>query len=172
MQTVQTAELDERGSSVEEQQYVTFNLGDETYGVSVLSVQEIIGMADITHVLSALPYLKGVINMRGAVIPVIDMRLRFNMEQRVYDNNTVTIIVESRNRQIGMIVDSVSDVLSIPVAGLHESPHFSSHIDRDFIKSIGRVNEDLIIILNVERIIVCDGEEEAEDDRYPGGKIM
>ena len=172
MQTSQVAQLDDKGTLSEENQFVTFSLGDETYGVSVLSVQEIIGMAYITHVPSSLQYMKGVINMRGAVVPVIDMRIRFNMPLRAYDSNTVIIIIESRNRQIGMIVDSVSDVLGIPVTGIHETPQFSSNVDRDFIKSIGRVNENLIIILNVERIISGDSEEFKDDDRYTSGKIM
>lgn len=168
MENIQTVEIEAMTTVSHEQQFVTFALGDETYGVSVLSVQEIIGMVDITHVPSSLQYLKGVINMRGAVIPVIDMRMRFGMEKRDYDSNTVIVIVESRARQIGMIVDSVSDVLGIPVDSIHESPQFSSRIDRDFIKSIGRINEDLVIILDVDRIIVLDSDNGSDEEKSKG----
>ena len=153
MQDLKSKESEEISVREEENQFVTFIIGGETYGVSVLKVQEIIGMTQITHVPNTLKYLKGVINLRGSVVPVIDMRIKFDMEDREYDSFTVIIFVEVKDKLVGMIIDSVSDVLSIPVTAIQEVPHFSSKIESDFIESIGQKGDELIIILDVERVI-------------------
>jgi len=147
----------------EENQFVTFVIGEETYGVEVLKVQEIIGMTQITHVPNAMSFMKGVINLRGSVVPVVDMRIKFSMGEREYDTFTVIIIVEVRGRMIGMIVDSVSDVVNIPVRSIQDTPHFSAKIETDFIMGIGQVEEKLVIILDVDRIM--SSEEMTELDR-------
>ncbi|HDP80842.1 MAG TPA: purine-binding chemotaxis protein CheW [Spirochaetes bacterium] len=140
----------------EEQQYVTFIIGEETYGVEVLQVQEIIGMTAITHVPNSLSFMKGVINLRGMVVPVVDMRIKFSMAEKDYDAFTVIIIVEVMKRMVGMIVDSVSDVVSIPVKGIQDTPHFTAKIETDFIRGIGQVEEKLVIILDVDRILTAE----------------
>lgn len=137
----------------DEKQYVTFVIGEENYGVDVLKVQEIIGMTQITHVPNTMNYMKGVINLRGAVVPVVDTRVKFNMEEKEYDAFTVIIIVEVKTRSIGIIVDSVSDVVSIPISGIQDTPHFSAKIETDFISGIGQIEEKLIIILDMDRIL-------------------
>ncbi len=140
----------------EEKQFVSFIIGEETYGVPVLRVQEIIGISEITHVPKTLPFVKGVINLRGSVVPVIDMRKKFKMEKREYDATTVIVVVEINGRHIGMIVDSVSDVLNIPVRSIQDTPHFSAKIETDFIEAIGQTKDELVIILDVEKIITSD----------------
>ena len=144
-------------AELEEEQFVTFLIGDETYGVEVLRVQEIIGMTTITHVPNSLTFMKGVINLRGSVVPVVDMRLKFELGEKEYDSFTVIIIVEVNGRMIGMIVDSVSDVVSIPVQKIQDTPHFTAKIETDYIKSIGQqTDESLVIILDVDRILTDD----------------
>ena len=143
------------GSS-DENQFVTFSIGEETYGVEVLRVQEIIGMTQITHVPNAVSFMKGVINLRGAVVPVVDMRIKFGMSERDYDAFTVIIIVEVKGRLVGMIVDTVSDVANIPVESIQDTPHFTAKIETDFIKGIGQLDSRLVIILDVERIMTAD----------------
>ncbi len=140
----------------EEKQFVSFTIGEETYGVPVLRVQEIVGISEITHVPKTLPFVKGVINLRGSVVPVIDMRKKFKMDKREYDATTVIIVVEISGRHIGMIVDSVSDVLNIPVKSIQDTPHFSAKIETDFIEAIGQTKDELVIILDVEKIITSD----------------
>ena len=135
------------------EQYVTFVIGNENYGVEVLRVREIIGMTDITHVPNSLDFMRGVINLRGTVVPVVDMRKKFRMEERQYDSFTVILIVEIKGALIGMIVDSVSDVIDIPVESIQDTPHFSANIDTDYIKSIGKNDEELVIILDVDMIL-------------------
>ncbi|HSV97391.1 MAG TPA: chemotaxis protein CheW [Spirochaetota bacterium] len=156
--------IDRKGERAEEEnQYVTFVIGGETYGVEVLKVHEIIGMTQITYVPNAMAFMKGVINLRGSVVPVVDMRIKFTMSERDYDTFTVIIIVEVRGRMIGMIVDSVSDVVSIPVKSIQDTPHFSAKIETDFIMGIGQIEEKLVIILDVDRIM--SGEEMTELER-------
>jgi len=136
-----------------ERQFVTFLIGGEVYGVDVTKVQEIIGMTQITHMPNALSFVKGVINLRGSVVPVIDMRIKFNMDEREYDAFTVIIIVEVKQRLVGMIVDSVSDVANIPVGSIQDTPHFTSKIETDFISGIGQIDNNLVIILDVDSVM-------------------
>lgn len=147
----------------EENQFVTFMIGSETYGVEVLKVKEILGMTGITSVPNTLHFMKGVINLRGSVVPVVDMRLKFGMEEKDYDQFTVIIIVEVQGRMIGMIVDTVSDVANIPVNSIQETPHFTAKIETDYIRSIGQLAEKLVIILDVGKILTTDELTQIED---------
>lgn len=146
----------------EEHQHVTFLIADESYGIGVEKVREIIGMTDITHVPNTAYFMEGVINLRGTVVPVIDMRKRFKMETREYDAYTVIIIVEVKERLIGMIVDSVSDVVNIPISTIQSTPNFTAKIQTDFIEGIGQIDNTLIIILNAE-LILTEAEIESLD---------
>ncbi len=148
--------------AVDTNQYVTFLIGNEVYGVEVLRVQEIIGMTRVTQVPNSMHFMKGVINLRGTVVPVVDMRLRFTMEEKDYDNFTVILIVEVKGTMIGMIVDSVSDVVNIPVKDIQDTPHFSANIRTDYIKGIGRIDEDLVIVLDVDKILSHEEIEKIE----------
>jgi purine-binding chemotaxis protein CheW len=109
--------------------------------------------------------MKGVINLRGAVVPVIDLRKKFNMENREYDSFTVIIIVEVKDVKIGMIVDSVADVVGLPVTSIQDTPHFSSKIETNFIEGIGQLDNNLIIILNVEKILSVDELDSLDKDK-------
>jgi purine-binding chemotaxis protein CheW len=133
--------------------------------VEVLKVQEIIGMTQITHVPNSMDFMKGVINLRGSVVPVVDMRIKFRMDEREYDAFTVILIVEVQERLIGLIVDSVSDVVGIPVESLQETPHFSANIETDYIKGIGNRDDQLIIILDVDLILSSEELERMDRER-------
>ena len=154
-----TAKLDAANNV---KQYVTFVIANEIYGVPILKVQEIIGMTDIVHVPNSPEFMKGVINLRGSVVPVIDMRKRFSLEEREYDMFTVIIIVEMKNMPVGMIVDTVSDVVSIADSEIQDTPNVTSKISSDFIEGIGQVNERLVIILNIDNILSADEIEKME----------
>ena len=146
-------------------QYVTFAIGEETYGVEVLKVQEIIGMTKITSIPNSLIFMKGVINLRGTVVPVVDMRLKFNMDERAYDNTTVVLIVEVQKKLVGMIVDAVSDVASIPLESIQDTPHFTSRIETEYIRGIGNMEDLLIIVLDVDMILTIEELERMEKDK-------
>jgi len=146
----------EKQKSEEVKQYVTFLVGDETYGVSVMKVQSINEMIEITHVPKARAFIKGVINLRGSVIPVIDMRKKFSLSPKDYDSFTVILIVEVNERLIGMIVDSVSDVVNIPLSDIQKDINYSAKVDTSSIEGIGRIGESLIVLLDVDTFLAGD----------------
>lgn len=155
-----------QGEAVDEStQYVTFVIGNETYGVEVLRVHEIIGMTKITHVPNSMVFMKGIINLRGNVVPVVDMRMKFKMSEREYDELTVILIVEVKKRLIGMIVDTVSDVVGIAKKKIQDTPHFSSDIERDYIKGVGNRDDEMIIMLDVDMILTSEELEKLEQDK-------
>jgi purine-binding chemotaxis protein CheW len=136
--------------------------------VPVLKVQEIIGMTEIVHVPNCPDFMKGVINLRGSVVPVIDMRRRFKMDDRQYDMFTVIIIVEVRDMLVGMIVDSVSDVVDIQAADIQKTPQFTVKIDTDFIDGIGQIGKKLVIILDIEKILSVEEIDVLEHEETVG----
>jgi len=134
-------------------QFVTFSIGEEYYGVTAMKVHEIIGMTKITPVPNSMGYMKGVINLRGSVVPVVDMRLKFKMAEKEFGDQTIIIIVEIKQRLFGMIVDSVSDVIGISDDSIQDTPHFSTQIETDFISGIADKSDHLIIMLDVDKIL-------------------
>ncbi len=132
-------------------QYVTFLLGDEEYGLDILAVQEIIGFSRITHVPHLPEFIKGVINLRGTVVPVIDLRLKFGLGQAEYNSHTCIIVVRLADRIMGMIVDVVSEVVNLP--GVEPPPLFGTNIKADFIKGMGKVGDRLLIILEMDKVL-------------------
>lgn len=136
------------------EQYVTFLINNETYGIEVLKVKEIVGMTTITTVPNSEKYLKGVINLRGIVVPVIDLRLKFNIPEKEYDAFTVILILEHKDSLVGVIVDSVSDVITAP-GMLQEVPNFHVSIQRDVLKGVLNKDDMLIIILNSDIMLTA-----------------
>jgi purine-binding chemotaxis protein CheW len=140
-----------------EGKYLTFSLGQEEYGVGILKVREIIGAMEITAVPHTPDYIKGVINLRGRVIPVIELRLKFGMAHQEYDDRTCIIVVEVKGRTgailVGMLVDSVSEVLMIATEDTEPPPDFGAAAEFDNILGIGKVKGQVKILLDVDRII-------------------
>jgi purine-binding chemotaxis protein CheW len=150
------------------EQYVTFLINNETYGIEVLRVKEIVGICSITSVPNAAHYMKGVINLRGIVVPVIDLRLKFNLEERAYDSFTVILIIEHKESLVGVIVDSVSDVISAS-GQLQDVPNFHVSINKEIIKGILNKDDNLIIILNPDIMLTAKDIEtisELDTDNY------
>ncbi len=144
------------------EQYVTFLINNETYGIEVLRVKEIVGMTNITSVPNSEGYMKGVINLRGIVVPVIDLRLKFNLEEKEYDAFTVILIIELNESLIGIIVDAVSDVISAPDQ-MQEVPNFHVSINRDVIKGVLNSDDNLIIILNPDIMLTAKDLDSISD---------
>mgnify|MGYP001578499265 CR=1 FL=1 len=137
-------------------QYVTFLLGEEEYGLEILAVQEIIGFTHITHVPHLPDFIKGVINLRGTVVPVIDLRLKFGLGQVDYNNHTCVVVVKMEDRVMGMVVDVVSEVVSFPDGSIEPAPPFGSNIKADFIKAMGKAGDRLVIILDIDKVLSSD----------------
>jgi len=144
---------EKKEASIYEGQFLTFALNSEEYGIEILKVREIIGVMDITTVPQTPDFMKGVINLRGKVIPVVDLRLKFSMSEEEYTQKTCVIVVEADNSQVGIIVDSVSEVLDIKSGEIEETPGFGQGIDTDFIMGLGKVKEKIVILLDIEQIL-------------------
>lgn len=149
------------------EQYVTFLINNETYGIEVLKVKEIVGMTTITPVPNSEKYLKGVINLRGIVVPVIDLRLKFNIPEKEYDAFTVILILEHKDSLVGVIVDSVSDVITAP-GMLQEVPNFHVSIQRDVLRGVLNKDDMLIIVLNSDIMLTARDIEVLSELDAPG----
>jgi len=156
------ATLAQSGSSAsaamdKEGKYLTFALGNEEYGLEILKVREIIGFMDITAVPQMPPYIKGVINLRGQVIPVIDLRAKFSMASAEVTEQTCIIVVEitqqGRKFNTGIVVDHVSEVLDIAGENIEESPQFGSDVKTDFILGMGKVGDRVKILLDIDKVL-------------------
>ena len=139
-------------NNANQQKYLTFNILDEIYGIEILKVKEIIAIINITKVPLVPNFVKGVINLRGQVIPVIDIRLKLGIEEKEYTMHTTIIIVEIGNMSIGFIVDKTSDVVSISADELTQPPRFGTKIDVSFLKSMVKIEDKIVMIVNLEKI--------------------
>jgi len=136
-----------------EGKYLTFVLGDEEYGLEILKVREIIGLMEITSVPQTPDFIKGVINLRGKVIPVIDLRLKFGMEPAEYTDETCIIVVDMGQTMIGILVDTVSEVLDISADQIEPPPSFGSRIDTEFILGMGKIKGKVKILLEIDKVL-------------------
>jgi len=143
-------------------QYVTFLLGNETYGISILKLNEIIAYQSCTTIPNVPSFIKGVLNLRGIVVPVIDLRERFSMEAKEYDQFTVIMILDVSGRVMGLVVDAVSDVVTLPRDAVKPRPNFSTGISVEFILGMGVKDNKFIILLDVDRLL-SDEELNAVD---------
>jgi purine-binding chemotaxis protein CheW len=137
-------------------EYLTFRLGDEEYGVEILKVQEIRGYEAVTRIANAPAFIKGVANLRGTIVPIVDMRIKFNLGEPVYDQFTVVIILNVAGRVVGMVVDSVSDVIALSPEQVRPAPDFSSSFDTRYITGLGTVEERMLILVDIERLMSAD----------------
>lgn len=133
-------------------QLVTFMIGNEEYAVDILYVQEINRMIQITKVPNAPEFVEGVINLRGRVIPVIDLRTRLGMEKKEQDNNSRIIVIEVQGNTLGFLVDAVKEVLRIPSSITEVPPELVSTINSEYIKSVGKLEDRLLILIDLEKI--------------------
>jgi len=137
-------------------QYVVFQLEDELYGVDILQVRGIEKMLPLTRVPNAPSFVKGVCNLRGSVIPVIDLKKRLGLQPNRDDSNAKIIIVNVGKQTVGMTIDAAADVVSLDSGDVEPSPSLSSGIDAEFISGVAKINNRLLIILDMERILTVD----------------
>jgi len=137
-------------------QFLTFTLGSEEYGIEILKVQEIRGYAAVTPMPNTPPFVKGVINLRGTIIPVIDLRLRFGLANAEYNRFNVIVVVTVGTRVMGLVVDAVSDVISIPTDDIQVPPDFGDHAGARAVNGLANAGEKVLLLLNIDRVL--DGE--------------
>lgn len=146
--------IDDDDDIQNDDKYLLFNLGNEVYGLKISSIIQIVEMQKITEVPDMPPYIKGVINRRGKVIPLMDLRLRFGMEQRDYDDRNCIVIVSVHDAFIGFIVDTVAEVHNINEENIEPSPNFKNEsLKERYISGLGKIGDEVKILLDVEKII-------------------
>jgi purine-binding chemotaxis protein CheW len=147
--------------------YLTFAMAEEEYGIGILKVKEIIGMMPITSVPQAPEFVKGVINLRGKVIPVIDLRLRFGMAEKAYNDRTCIVVVEiqgpSGKVSIGIVVDAVSEVLNIKPDEIEETPTFGTRVNTEYILGMAKIAKSVKILIDIDRVLGADEVAELQE---------
>ncbi|MGE4292226.1 MAG: chemotaxis protein CheW [Desulfovibrio sp.] len=151
--------MDDEDGDSQKDKYLTFHLGNEDYGLDIRYVIEIVGIQKITEVPDMPAFVKGVINLRGQVIPVMDVRTRFRMQPRDYDDRTCVIVVRINETSIGLVVDTVNEAADIPEKNVSPPPQVSKGSGSRFIKGMGKIGDDVKILLNVDKLLY---EEELE----------
>ena len=135
-------------------EFLTFRLGAESYGIEILKVQEIRGYETPTSIANAPAFIKGVINLRGVIVPILDLRIKFQLSEARYDEFTVVIILNIAGRVVGVVVDSVSDVLTLAGDAIQPTPEFASAtFDTKYITGLGTVDQQMIILLDIEKLL-------------------
>ncbi len=134
-------------------EFLTFKLGSEEYGIEILKVQEIRGYDAITRIANSPEFIKGVVNLRGIIVPIVDMRIKFNLGKADYDQFTVVIILNVAGRVMGIVVDGVSDVITLAADQVKPAPDFSAQLDTDYIIGLGTVDERMLILMDIEKLM-------------------
>ncbi len=152
----------EQSASNAIRELLTFTLGSEEYGIEILKVQEIRGYEAVTTIANAPEFIKGVINLRGVIVPIVDMRIKFKLGSVTYDKTTVVIILNVANRIVGMVVDGVSDVTTLKADEIKPAPEFGSGLDVKYLQGLGAVDERMIILVDIEKLMTSRDMELVE----------
>ncbi|MGQ5523997.1 chemotaxis protein CheW [Chitinimonas sp. PSY-7] len=144
-------------------EYLVFTLGLEEYGIDILKVQEIRGYDQVTAIANTPPFIKGVINLRGTIVPIVDLRIKFSLGEPTYDQFTVVIILNVAKRVIGIVVDGVSDVITLVSEQIRPAPEFGVTLNTEYIQGLGTLDERMIILADIERLLTSQDMQLAEE---------
>ncbi len=151
---ISTKEINQQiGLTTDGSQFLTFQLGDELYGVDILRVQEIKGYTTVTKIPNTPPHIKGVLNLRGTIVPIIELRTKFGMPTIEYTLFTVIVVVVIQEKIMGLVVDAVSDVLNIDKKDIQPPPQFGAKVDVSFLNGIGKSGDKLVALLDMDRLL-------------------
>lgn len=134
-------------------EYLTFSLGEEHYALDIMAVKEIRGYEAVTRIANAPSFIKGVINLRGDIVPIVDLRLKFNVGEATYDEFTIVIVIQIHDRMVGIVVDGVSDVISLSREERRPPPEFGVAFDSRFLVGLAKVHDHMVILVNIEALI-------------------
>ena len=143
-------------AATDSREFLVFSLGEEEYAIDILKVQEIRGYENVTRIANAPDFIKGVANLRGIIVPVVDLRLKFRLERVEYDEQTVVIVVNIDSRVIGIVVDRVSDVLTLEREQIKPAPEFGVSLPLDYLDGLGNLGERLLILVNIEKLLTSE----------------
>jgi purine-binding chemotaxis protein CheW len=158
MQTNQEQAREQTASGAS-RELLTFTLGSEEYGIDILKVQEIRGYDAVTTIANAPEFIKGVINLRGIIVPIVDMRIKFKLGKTGYDETTVVIILNVANRVVGMVVDGVSDVITLKPDQVKPAPEFGASLDTRYLQGLGTVDDRMLILVDIEKLMTSSDME-------------
>ena len=135
------------------QEFLIFTLGNEEYGIDILKVQEIRGYDQVTRIANTPAFIKGVTNLRGVIVPIIDLRVKFSQQSVSYDENTVVIVLNFGQRVVGIVVDGVSDVLSLTADQIRPAPEFAVTLATEYLTGLGSLGERMLILVDIEKLL-------------------
>ncbi|AKH89461.1 chemotaxis protein CheW [Edwardsiella tarda] len=135
------------------QEFLVFTLGDEEYGIDILKVQEIRGYDQVTRIANTPAFIKGVTNLRGVIVPIIDLRVKFSQQDVSYNENTVVIVLNFSQRVVGIVVDGVSDVLSLSADQIRPAPEFAVTLSTEYLTGLGALGERMLILVDIEKLL-------------------
>lgn len=147
---------EETASNSPKKEFLSFKLGQEEYCLDILNVQEIRGYDAVTSIANTPDFIKGVINLRGNIVPIVDMRIKFHLSEARYDATTIVIILNLNKKMIGIVVDSVSDVIALPIESIREAPRFGSAINTEFISGMATIDDRMLIVVDIQRLMSSD----------------
>ena len=138
------------------QEFLVFTLGDEEYGIDILKVQEIRGYDQVTRIANTPSFIKGVTNLRGVIVPIVDLRVKFSQGDVEYNDNTVVIVLNLGQRVVGIVVDGVSDVLSLASDQIRPAPEFAVTLSTEYLTGLGALGDRMLILVNIEKLLNSD----------------
>ena len=155
MQAIATnpAVADQAGQDLAAHEFLAFTLGKEEYGIHILKVQEIRGYETVTRIANSPDFIKGVVNLRGIIVPIVDMRIKFNLGTPTYDQFTVVIILNINGRVVGMVVDSVSDVITLSPEQIKPAPEMGTALNTDYLIGLGTIDQRMLILVDIDRLM-------------------
>lgn len=149
---LQTAAAVEAGS----QEFLVFSLGDEEYAIDILKVQEIRGYENVTRIANAPAFIKGVTNLRGVIVPIVDLRIKFRLERVEYGGQTVVIVVNVGTRVVGIVVDAVSDVMTLAPEQIKPAPEFGVTLSSDYLSGLGSLEDRMLVLVDIDKLLTSD----------------
>ncbi|GAB3286076.1 chemotaxis protein CheW [Parahaliea aestuarii] len=151
-----TALRDATEKSGERVEFLVFSLGDEEYAVDILKVQEIRGYDNVTRIANTPDFIKGVANLRGVIVPVVDLRIKFRLDKVEYTEQTVVIVVSIEDRIVGIVVDGVSDVMSLGAEQIKPAPEFGVSMPVDYLSGLGSIDDRMLVLVDIERLLTSE----------------
>jgi purine-binding chemotaxis protein CheW len=154
--TKKSPKHDQHINSEVQQEFLTFVLGSENYALDIMTVKEIRGYEDVTKIANAPPFVKGVLNLRGDIVPIVDLRIKFNVGEATYDEFTIVIMLMVGERIVGIVVDEVSDVIKVNESDIKSPPDFGVAFDSAYLHGLTSINEQMVILVNIQKLITSD----------------
>ena len=146
----------EAAIDTQSQEYLVFSLGSEEYAVDILKVQEIRGYENVTRIANAPDFIKGVTNLRGVIVPIVDLRIKFNLDKVEYEGQTVVIVVNVADRIVGIVVDGVSDVMTLSSDQIKPAPEFGETLSADYLSGLGSLEDRMLVIVDIEKLLTSE----------------